>query len=96
MSSPPTSPTPRRIAGTALAALMAWAPVARGAAEQAPLDAPVAAFFEEHCLRCHGPKGHLVGYFDAPEDRATVIEFVDRMEPKTSISILPYSLADAR
>ena len=43
-----------------------------------------------------GPKGHLVGYFDAPADKPRVIEFVDRMEPKTSISILPYGLAGAR
>ncbi|MBI3878718.1 MAG: DUF1592 domain-containing protein [Verrucomicrobia bacterium] len=43
-----------------------------------------------------GPKGHLVGYFDAPADKAKVIEFVDHMEPKTSISVLPYGLAGAR
>ncbi|HEY6167674.1 MAG TPA: DUF1592 domain-containing protein [Verrucomicrobiae bacterium] len=43
-----------------------------------------------------GPRGHLVGYFDAPADKPKLIEFVDRMEPKTSISILPYGLAGAR
>ena len=43
-----------------------------------------------------GPRGHLVGYFDAPADKPRVIEFMDRMEPKTSISILPYGLAGAR
>ena len=35
---------------------------------------------------------HLVGYFDAPADKPAVIEFVDRMEPRTTIHILPYGL----
>jgi hypothetical protein len=35
---------------------------------------------------------HLVGYFDAPADKPAVIEFVDRMEARTTISILPYGL----
>jgi hypothetical protein len=43
-----------------------------------------------------GAKGHLAGYFDAPPDKAAVIEFVDHMEPKTTISILPYALASAQ
>ena len=43
-----------------------------------------------------GTKAHLVGYFDAPDDRPAVIEFLDRMEPKTTITILPYGLASAR
>jgi len=43
-----------------------------------------------------GPRGHLVGYFDAPPDKPQVFEFVDRFEPKTSISILPFGLAGAR
>jgi hypothetical protein len=43
-----------------------------------------------------GAKGHLVSYFDAPADQPTVIEFTDRMEPKTTISILPYGLASAQ
>jgi mono/diheme cytochrome c family protein len=43
-----------------------------------------------------GAKGHLVSYFDAPADKPTVIEFVDYMEPKTTISILPYGLASAQ
>jgi hypothetical protein len=43
-----------------------------------------------------GPRGHLVGYFDAPADKPTVIEFEDQMEPKTSITILPYGLATAQ
>jgi mono/diheme cytochrome c family protein len=36
---------------------------------------------------------HLVGYFDAPADKPNVIEFVDRMEAWTTITILPYGLA---
>lgn len=36
---------------------------------------------------------HLVGYFDAPADKPAVIEFVDRMEARATISILPYGLA---
>ncbi|HSI64207.1 MAG TPA: DUF1592 domain-containing protein, partial [Candidatus Saccharimonadia bacterium] len=43
-----------------------------------------------------GPKAHLVGYFDAPADTPKVIEFIDFMEPKTSISILPYGLPSAQ
>jgi mono/diheme cytochrome c family protein len=39
-----------------------------------------------------GSKPHLVGYFDAPADKPAVIEFVDRMEARTSIRILPYGL----
>ncbi len=40
-----------------------------------------------------GLPAHLVGYFDAPADRPRVIEFVDRMEPRTTITLLPYGLA---
>jgi cytochrome c553 len=36
---------------------------------------------------------HLVSYFDAPPDKPAVIEFTDRMEARTSITILPYGLA---
>lgn len=43
-----------------------------------------------------GAKGHLVNYFDAPPGKPTVIEFVDHMEPRTSISILPYGLASSQ
>jgi mono/diheme cytochrome c family protein len=43
-----------------------------------------------------GPKGHLVGYFDAPPDKSKVFEFIDHMEPKTTISVLPYGLAGAQ
>jgi hypothetical protein len=43
-----------------------------------------------------GPKAHLVGYFDAPADAPKVIEFIDFMEPKTSINILPYGLPSAQ
>jgi len=43
-----------------------------------------------------GAKGHLVSYFDAPPDQPKVIEFVDFMESKTTISILPYGLASSQ
>ncbi|MFN0078028.1 MAG: DUF1592 domain-containing protein [Prosthecobacter sp.] len=43
-----------------------------------------------------GPKARLVGYFDAPADQSRVIEFTDQMEPKTSITILPYDLPNAQ
>lgn len=43
-----------------------------------------------------GAKPHLVNYFDAPADASTVIEFIDYMEPRTSISILPYGLPAAQ
>ncbi|KAF0181143.1 MAG: signal peptide protein [Limisphaerales bacterium] len=43
-----------------------------------------------------GAKGHLVNYFDAPPGKPTILEFVDYMEPRTSISILPYGLASSQ
>jgi mono/diheme cytochrome c family protein len=41
-------------------------------------------------------KSGLVGYFDAPADKPTVVEFVRYLEPKTTISILPYGLAGSQ
>jgi mono/diheme cytochrome c family protein len=38
-------------------------------------------------------KNHLVGYFDAPADKAVVLEFVDELEARSTIRILPYGLA---
>ena len=35
-------------------------------------------------------QNHLVGYFDVPADKPTVVEFVDRLEPHGTIQILPY------
>jgi hypothetical protein len=43
-----------------------------------------------------GARGHLVNYFDAPPGKPRIIEFVDHMEPRTSISILPYGLASSQ
>lgn len=40
-------------------------------------------------------KNGLVGYFDAPPDKPTVFEFVRHMEPRTTISMLPYGLQGA-
>jgi hypothetical protein len=38
-------------------------------------------------------KGGIVGYFDAPADKPTVFEFIEYIEPRQTISILPYGLA---
>jgi mono/diheme cytochrome c family protein len=40
-------------------------------------------------------KSGLVTYFDAPPDKPRVFEFVRYMEPRTTISLLPYGLAHA-
>lgn len=37
----------------------------------------------------------LVSYFDAPPDKPTVFEFVRYMEPRTTITMLPYGLEGA-
>ena len=41
-------------------------------------------------------KHHLVGYFDANADKAATLEFVDYLEPRSTIRILPYGLANAQ
>ena len=41
-------------------------------------------------------KSGLVGYFDALADKPTVVEFVEFMEPRTTIHILPYGLPNAQ
>ncbi|HVX60652.1 MAG TPA: DUF1587 domain-containing protein, partial [Pirellulales bacterium] len=41
-------------------------------------------------------KPHLVGYFDAPAGSAAVVEFVDDLEPRNTIRLLPYGLASAQ
>ncbi len=41
-------------------------------------------------------KSKLVGYFDAPADKAAVVEFVLHQEAKSTINILPYGLASAQ
>jgi len=41
-------------------------------------------------------KNHLVGYFDVPADKPTVIEFVDDFEARNHIRIHPYGLASAQ
>jgi mono/diheme cytochrome c family protein len=38
-------------------------------------------------------KNNLVGYFDAPADKPTVVEFVEHLEARSTIRILPYGLA---
>lgn len=39
---------------------------------------------------------HLVDYFDAPPDKATVVEFVEELEARNTIRIHPYGLASAQ
>lgn len=41
-------------------------------------------------------KSGTVGYFDAPPDGPKVFEFVEWMEPRTTVSMLPYGLASAQ
>jgi hypothetical protein len=41
-------------------------------------------------------QNHLVGYFDAPAARPAVVEFVDHLEARSTIRILPYGLAPAQ
>jgi len=43
-----------------------------------------------------GTTNHLVGYFDAAADKPAVIEFVDRLEARGTIRILPYGLAGSQ
>ena len=38
---------------------------------------------------------HLVGYIDAPADKPAVFEFVDQLESRATIRIMPYALAGA-
>jgi hypothetical protein len=42
-----------------------------------------------------GPPPELAGYFDAPAEKPSVIEFEAFMEPKMSLTIRPYGLATA-
>lgn len=41
-------------------------------------------------------KNNLVGYFDAPADKPSVLEFTQELEPCATIRILPYGLASAQ
>ncbi|MGL4549990.1 MAG: DUF1592 domain-containing protein, partial [Gemmataceae bacterium] len=41
-------------------------------------------------------KSRLVGYFDAPPDRPAVVEFVEELEARGTVRILPYGLASAQ
>lgn len=41
-------------------------------------------------------KNHLVGYFDAPADKPDVVEFVDHLEARSTIRLLPFELASAQ
>jgi hypothetical protein len=41
-------------------------------------------------------KSHLVGYFDAPAEKPAVVEFVDHLEARSTVRILPYGLESAQ
>lgn len=41
-------------------------------------------------------KPHLVGYFDAVAGTPGVVEFIEHLEPRSTIRILPYGLASAQ
>jgi mono/diheme cytochrome c family protein len=43
-----------------------------------------------------GTKNHLVNYFDAPASRPTVVEFIDHLEARSTIRIIPYGLGAAQ
>ncbi len=58
-------------------------------------DKPVTFRVTSGKTRLNGKSG-LVGYFDAPPGEPQVFEFVEYMEPRTTISILPYGLASAQ
>lgn len=57
-------------------------------------DKPVTFRVTVSGTRLTGKSG-LVSYFDAPPDKPTVFEFVRYMEPRTTITMLPYGLAGA-
>lgn len=41
-------------------------------------------------------KNHLVGYFDAPAEKPDIVEFVDHLEARSTIRILPFELTSAQ
>jgi hypothetical protein len=41
-------------------------------------------------------KNHLVGYFDAAADKPAVVEFIDHLEARSTVRILPYGLESAQ
>jgi mono/diheme cytochrome c family protein len=57
-------------------------------------DKPVTFRVTASGTQLQGTNG-LISYFDAPPNKPTVFEFVQHMEPRTSIRMLPYGLAGA-
>ena len=41
-------------------------------------------------------KNHLVGFFDAPAEKPSIVEFVDHLEARSTIRLHPYGLAGAQ
>ena len=58
-------------------------------------DKPVTYCVSVAGKRTAGKSG-LIGYFDAPAGKPTVVEFVEFMEPRTTIHILPYGLPNSQ
>ncbi len=56
---------------------------------------PVAFRVTESRKQLNGTNG-LISYFDAPADQPKLFEFVRYMQPRTTISLLPYGLASAQ
>jgi hypothetical protein len=59
-------------------------------------DGKPVAFRVEAGPMLMGTKNHLVGYFDAPADAPKEFEFVDALEARSTIRILPYGLTSAQ
>src|SRR5262245_39249248 len=58
-------------------------------------DKPVTYCVSVTGKRMAGKSG-LIGYYDAPAGKPAVVEFVEFMEPRTTIHLLPYGLANAQ
>jgi hypothetical protein len=57
-------------------------------------DKPV-TFRVDAGLMLMAGKTHLVGYYDAPADKPVVVEFVDQLDARNTLRLLPYGLAGA-
>jgi hypothetical protein len=44
----------------------------------------------------YGSKSRLINYYDAPADQPAVVEFVEHLEARSTIRLLPYGLANSQ
>jgi mono/diheme cytochrome c family protein len=58
-------------------------------------DKPVTYCVSVAGKRMAGKSG-LIGYYDAPPEKPAIVEFVEFMEPRTTIHILPYGLTNSQ